>query len=298
LAEAPRFRFLGFSLFSFISEWGFGGADRRLPSTRWNSGSFVGSDLFAMIDRFASPKLTLRRAQHHIRDFNALVNEFINRKPWTYFVDKESQPGKDIHKVHFTEQLPEMLPCMLADAANNLRSVLDQIGYASAYAAKSPSLKATKFPVGPTKRDFRNNLAGGSKDLPSEIRDIFERSKAYRRGNPTLWTINEIANAKKHFALVPLKIGTMSAVFYTDHVADSPTAGLDWNARKREVTLLSVSSGTKLNIRGHFTFSIAIQGIKAIRRQSAVGFLNAAADEVERILAVSEAECRRIDLIK
>jgi hypothetical protein len=36
--------------------------------------------------------------------------------------------------------LPEMMPCILFDAANNLRSVLDQIGYAAAVVARSPGL--------------------------------------------------------------------------------------------------------------------------------------------------------------
>ena len=75
-----------------------------------------------MTDVFRSPQLTLIRAHHHIRDFRETVNRFVAEKPWTRFVDKNSNPGK-------------FLPCILFDATNNLRAVLDQVGFASAVAA-------------------------------------------------------------------------------------------------------------------------------------------------------------------
>jgi hypothetical protein len=114
-----------------------------------------------MTDVFRSPQLTLSRAHHHIRDFHETVNRFVAEKPWTRFVDKNSNPGKDLYKIKFRQQLPEMLPCILFDATNNLRAVLDHVGYASAVAARGSSLKATKFPFGPTEEEFRNNLSPG-----------------------------------------------------------------------------------------------------------------------------------------
>jgi hypothetical protein len=191
--------------------------------------------------------LTLRRAQHHIRDFKATFDKFIAEKPWTRFVDKDSDPGKDLLKIKFTQNMPEMLPCILFDAANNLRAVLDQCGYASAVASKSPSLKAIKFPFGPTEQDFRNNLAGGCKDLLPEIRAIFGNFNAYKGGNDTLWAINEIANANKHLALTPL-VANPSATFrgritirkLAAKVANPGGVGIGWDPGKNEITLMSV----------------------------------------------------------
>jgi len=149
-----------------------------------------------MTDVFRSPQLTLIRAHHHIRDFRETVNRFVAEKPWTRFVDKNSNPGKYLYKIKFRQQLPEILPCILFDATNNLRAVLDQVGYASAVAARGSSLKATKFPFGPTEEGFRNNLAGGCKDLPLEMQDLFRSFNAYKGGNDTLWSLNANANAK------------------------------------------------------------------------------------------------------
>ena len=142
-----------------------------------------------MPDFFYSPRLTLARAQHHTHDFSRIVQEFVQGKPWAYFVDKHTQPGQDLHKVQFTSDLPDMLPCVLFDATNNLRAVLDQAGYASAVAANSPPRKAVKFPFGRTVDDCRNNIAGGCKDLPPEICAIFEAAKSYKGGNNTLWAV-------------------------------------------------------------------------------------------------------------
>ncbi len=250
-----------------------------------------------MADLFYSPRLTLVNAQRHIRDFKSLVDGFIQSNPWARFIDKDSEPGMDIHKIGFTQEFPDMLPCLLFDVTNNLRAVLDQAGYASAIAAKSHSVKATKFPFGPTEDKFRQNLAGGCKDLPAEIRSIFERSNAYEGGDSTLWALNEIANAKKHLALIPLHIGGARADF-SARVPENTLIGRGkesgWDSAKKEITLLTVSAGLDPHISGRFTFDIAIQGIKVLRGQPAVGVLQTMSQKVESILVATEAECRRL----
>ncbi len=269
------------------------------------AGSLSGSDSI-MADLFYSARLTLVRAQHHIRDFNTTVNEFVNGNPWTEFIDKDSNPSQDLYKVKLTHALPEMLPCILFDATNNLRAVLDQAGYASAVAAKRPSLKAVKFPFGPTENDFRNNSAGGCKDLPSEIRTIFENSNAYKGGDSTLWALNEIANTKKHCALKPLVVANPSVFFSGESVGKggisqivSPGGfGIGWDPEKNEITLMSVPAGSNFRIDSLITFDIAIEGIDTLGSQPAIHVLNAMSQKVERILLATEAECRRLGFIK
>jgi hypothetical protein len=255
-----------------------------------------------MTDLFYSPRLTLVRAQHHIDDFNTTVRSFSDNQPWTSFIDNESKPGKDIHKIKFTQQLPDDLPCILFDVANNLRAVLDQAGYASALAAKSPLLKATKFPFGPTEEKWRNNLAGGCKDLPTEIRAIFEGFNAYKGGNDTLWALNEIANTKKHCALVPLRIARGVARFNAaipddaeiGSRVDETGAVRGWDPDKYEMTLLTVPSGLDPHISGHFAFSVAIESIETLAGKQAIGVVEAMRDEVQSVLVATERECRRL----
>lgn len=258
-----------------------------------------------MPDVFYSPRLTLVRAQQHINDFKNSVQEFTDSKPWEYRVDKESRPGQAFHKVIFTRELPEMLPCILFDATNNLRAALDQAGYASAVAAKSPSLKATKFPFGPCERDWQNNLAGGCKDLPQAIRAIFENARSYKGGDDILWAVNEIANAKKHLALRPLVITAPSAFFTARSVGPggleeivSPGGfGIGWDGNKREITLWSGPESTLVDLEANVTFTVAVDGMDVISNCQTTLFLTAAYQKIARIVADAEAECRRIGFL-
>jgi hypothetical protein len=258
-----------------------------------------------MGDVFYSPRLTLVRARRHILDFTKIVNEFVDSKPWTEFVDKDTDPSRDLYKLKFTQALPEMLPCILFDAANNLRAVLDQAGYASAVAAKSPSLKATKFPFGPTERDFKNDLARWCKDLPPEIRAIFESSNAYKTGDSTLWALNEIANDNKHCALKPLIIASPSAFFSgksvgkggIDEIVSPGGAGIGWDSEKNEITLMAALPGTNFRLGvSNLTFNIAIDDIDTLESQQAIDVLEAMAHKVEGILSATEAKCRGLGI--
>ena len=253
-----------------------------------------------MTDLFYSPRLTFARAQHHIKDFNRVVGDFVHRDTWAHVVDKDSQPGKEIHKIEFLRPTPDTLPCILFDAVNNLRAVLDQAGYAAAVAAGSPSLKAVKFPFGPTETDFRNNLAGGCKDLPPEIRALFERQNAYEGGNNALWAINEMANAKKHFALIRARIGNVSAAVSHDAGPPPGMAGefkkispaVGWDAEKNEMILIIADADA--DVRGHFAFTVVIDSIKVLARKDARHALYEMSSIVQGILLATEAECRRL----
>jgi hypothetical protein len=258
-----------------------------------------------MADVFRSPQLTFNRAQYHIRDFDAMVRDFIDSRPWAKIIDKNSYPGEELHKIRLSREFPEMLPCVLFDAINNLRAVLDQAAYASAVASNSASLKAVKFPFGPSKSDFLNNLAGGCKDLPPEIRALFKECKAYKGGNDTLWAINEIANAKKHLALIPLVIGNSIANFSVEaihqkgifEIRNFGSDALGWDREKNELKLFIVPAGSQIDVYGRISFQIAIEGIETLTDQPAIAVLDAMANIVQSIMRATEAECRRSGLI-
>jgi hypothetical protein len=251
---------------------------------------------------FHSPKLTLARADCHIDEFNEAVCRFNAERPWARFVDKDTDAGRDLHKIRLIKDPPEILSCILFDATNNLRAVLDQLGYASAVAGKSPSLKSIKFPFGSTEEKFRNNVAGGCKDLPAEIRAIFERFKGYQGGNDPLWATNEIANANKHFALNGLLIARPDAFFSArieghgtlQEIVSPGGAGIGWDAGKHEITLFAATPGSKADVHANVTASVTIDGIQIQGCDTAPSFLKAARDEVESVLMATEAECRRL----
>ncbi len=233
-----------------------------------------------------------------------IIGNFVNSKPWTYFIDKESQPGQDIYKTRFTEPLPNMLPCILFDAVNNLRAVLDQSGYASALARRQkPAPKNTAFPFGDDPAGLDNAVFGYKvcKDCPPEITALFLSFCPYKGGNDPLWALNKLCNTQKHCTLVPFAIANASATFYSeiDHggsisYVTSPLSTYGWNAAKREMTLMSMPPGKQADIRGSFSFSVAIDGVETVGGKATSIVLDAMSRIVESVLVATEAECRSL----
>jgi hypothetical protein len=257
-----------------------------------------------MTDIFYSPRLTLVRAQQHIQNFNALVNDFVDGHPWAYVPETDPDTGEHIHKIKFTRQLPQMLPCILFDIASNLRATLDQAGYSSALASGNIRLTKTNFPFADTTANLDNNIDGRRvcEDLPPEITTLFRGFKPYKGGNDPLWALNKLCNTKKHCRLVPIGI-ERALVFFTSDVIGagwssntvSPTStGLGWNAEKGEVTLQVTPPGVTPKITADVSFNIAIDGIETIVGEQAAHVLHAMSGIVERILLATEAECRSL----
>ncbi len=241
------------------------------------------------------------RAKDHISEFERKVNAYIGSKPGTYTVETDIDRVHKLHKIKLTRP-PEVLANIVFDAANNLRATLDQAGYAAAVAAKSSFLKATKFPFAPDAGHFANNLAGGCKDLPPEIRTLFGSFNSYKGGNDTLWAMNELCNTSKHLSLVPvaLKRGAMSwgKIHYTS-VAATGLPDIKWDPDKHEIVFDRSDPMTivHFDIDKNFKISVAIESIDVIRDEPAVGVLLDMASIVENILMATEAECRRMGLI-
>jgi hypothetical protein len=261
-----------------------------------------------MSNVFDSARLTLRRARFHIDNFNSIVRDFVDSRPWAYVIDGESEPGNDIHKITFRGEIPEFLPCVLFDAANNLRAVLDQAGYAAAVASGRNNPTKCKFPFGDTLTDITRHVDAGRNSfehLPKDILDLFIFFRPYKGGNDVLWAMNKLCNTKKHCRLS--RLGLCNAL--SNFIAQVPNNAKigqrvdengvirGWDGSKRELTLVTVPSGLDPQIRGHFTFDIEIDGFDAFAGKHATNVLSDMNREVERILSGTEGECRRLGFI-
>jgi hypothetical protein len=116
-----------------------------------------------MIDVFTSPRLTLDRAHHHIGDLKKQIDNFVHDKPWAYVIENDPVTRHQRHKIRFARWLPPIFPCIVFDAVNNLRAVLDQSGYASAIASGKSNPKRTNFP-------FCDDPSGLDDNISRELR--------------------------------------------------------------------------------------------------------------------------------
>jgi hypothetical protein len=275
-----------------------------------------------MHDIFESPRLTILRAQHHINDLNAKINEFVSNQPWSHKVEADPlNPAYEVHKVVFERRLPVDLPNIVFDAANNLRAVLDQCGYASAVAGGKIEPKRCQFPFGDDAAGIDAVIGRGRcKDLPPGILALFRSFSPYKGGNNALWALNRLCNTKKHCALIPFDIGRarisdgkvtqVSPVFRADgmvevtyqfnetgYIGGMSVRNRDWDRDKYEITLARIPHIISSNYKANVALNVALDGVETQSGKPAVAVLRDMMGIVDSVLSATEAECRRLRLI-
>jgi len=156
-----------------------------------------------MRDIFASAKSVLRRADHHITNLQSEIHVFTANKPYAYSVDFDSDSAAYIHKFRFSEDFADDIACLMFDAINNLRATLDQMTYAIVEkTVGDPDLKFTYFPFSDSETNFPGAKGRLKNNIPAEILTRYENFRPYKGGNNTLWSVNRMANIKKHALLI------------------------------------------------------------------------------------------------
>jgi hypothetical protein len=251
-----------------------------------------------MADLFESARGLIARAKRHIGDLDAVIKVITRPNQYTPFTEMDNDGVTQLHKIKLAGSLAET-PYMLFDAVNNLRASLDHIAYETAVlgGAREP-IKSAKFPVAITKFHWRNQ-AKGQTDIPKKIRAVFRVFKPYKRGNYTLWAVNELCNTKKHKFLIVPTIGALTLAGGSFRVYGSSASVCDdWDPDKNEIVFLRIGPGSNARYNLKLAPSVILDDVdRALRGQDPVAVLNAMASECERVLVATEAECRRIGLV-
>jgi len=195
--------------------------------------------------------------------------------------------------------LSEDIPHIVFETATNLRAALDQAAFQIAVRHTSnPEPKSAKFPFGPTKDDMLNNLKGGCKDVPPEIKLVFSASKPYKGGNDPLWALNELRNSPHHKILVPIQIGRGGTIKVSHglFIGGRSRPTWEWNSERNEIVWLRTDGGTsKYNL--DFDVGVAFDDVvEFLDQKPPVPVLNAMVRAVEKVLIMTEVESRRIGL--
>jgi hypothetical protein len=250
-------------------------------------------------DPFYSPKRTLARARHHIGDFEANITGFENGKYQSYVVERDAHGRPTRPKVKFDRDFFEQITCIAFDAANNLRSALDQAAFTAANLGGKLNPKKAYFPMGVDALGLENVIARKCGDLPAEIVSLFRGFKPYPRGNLYLPALNTLCNTQKHAHLIPfrgedLTLVTQGVVWTLKH---------RWDPEKYEIEIVSPIEPLgfmKLQAKGaaKLAFEVTFSHPEAVLGGSKpLALLHGMAREVERVLMATEGECRRIGLV-
>ena len=256
-----------------------------------------------MTDPLHSSRYSVEHAKRRIRELELEINAFFNTSPFTKVIELEKNGSEEVHKIKFVKPMPVALSGIAFDAVNNLRSALDQAGFAVALAAGKNG-KNAHFPFGDNLTEVRGRIRRRSKDIPIEIFDVMAAFKPYKGGNDLLWALNKLCNTNKHEIVVP--VATVSAGVHGKSVSYRPvtTGGtitfqpLIWDSVKDEMEFARLTLGGKLEGEFQFSFFIAIGKIEIVEGNPVLDVINAIAGEVERILMAIEGEARRIGLFK
>jgi hypothetical protein len=255
-----------------------------------------------MPDPLESSKRKLERAKEHFDDLKGKITEFINLEPYEQVVEPHpDKSGYTVHKIKLTQPLPAFIGDIAGDMVHNLRSALDNAGYAVAVAAAPPGAKEPKytaFPFAGSVSELSNSIGGRCKDIPQQIQSLFCGFQPYPRGNEYLWALNELCNTDKHKIAIP--VGQAAVAVERTSVSGTGFFSMPrphiWDSTKNEMELITLGPDAQFNYELNFRLYVALGDIKVVGGKELLRTLDAMGSIVERILMAIEAEARRIKI--
>jgi hypothetical protein len=242
-----------------------------------------------------SVRLTVRHAKDHIAELDLLTEAFFDTDPYEMVIEPDPlYPGRKIQYARIAKPLPYRIPGLASDAAVNLRSALDHIGFICARHAGGNGKKAY-FPFADTLAEVKAaaRIKGPSEQIPKPIFDYMVACQPYEGGNDTLWRLNKIANTNKHEV-------TLAAILFANQIHVSGR-GFELmtgprNSVDSKIPIQWIIPGeTQLDKDIQLTGTIKFNDFgKLTFDEPAFSFLNDSARVVERIISGVEAESIRL----
>lgn len=251
-----------------------------------------------MLDHFASSRLRISGAESDIVDIKNALEAFGERNPCSVVSELDAQRANYIHKFVFAGPLPNVVTLRAIGLIEHLRAALDICGSGAATAHGKNGKRASKFPFGDTAAEVKNNVEGGGKNLPDDIKTLFCSFKPYKGGNDLLWALNQLANCQKHDIIIPANVDMVTGTL--DRILEGEGTLLDaeWDSAKNEIpfAITAVDRG-KITYDFDLRFTIAFGEVDVVKGKPAFAVFRALIGIVTGIVDATEAECRRIGII-
>lgn len=243
-----------------------------------------------MSDPFKDSKLRCERGKENAADLKRRIRSFIKTDPYTCVVEPDPDGINEWHKIKFTKSLPDDLATVTADAVGNFRAALDKACYVIATGSNA------KFPFAESFSELQGRLK--TKDFPNDIKPLFMRFKPYKGGHDLLWALNRICNTNKHEMLSPLGVGFQIKRVVSNKVVKATDIPLGrWDSSKNEIICAVIGPDESIEYEAEFTFAVTFGEVEVVKGQPVIIVLDQLASTVDSILAIIEAEARRLGYI-
>ncbi len=251
-----------------------------------------------MTDLFESPRTRLRWAQGGLAEMQVQFRNYLKSTPDKVLIEMDANGVDYWHKMKL-EKFPDRFNELMVAIVENLRSALDQTGYAAAVASGVADPKKAYFPICKDASQFENTIKQNCADIPSDIQTLFRNFKGHPGGDELLIALNVLCGVSKHRIIRPMVQGVGGA-FYKNLTFSGGPFKLPpprWDPVKNEIKLFAVGKDTKVQYDMNISIFIAFGEIEFVAGKPMVPILNALVDKVRTVIDATEAESRRIGLI-
>jgi hypothetical protein len=169
-----------------------------------------------------APHLKLKRAEHHINDLNARINDFLAYSPPKVIISFRSESRELAIRLKENAPIPPEFSLIIGDTVHNLRSALDLTLFPMARdKARKPERIQFPFPKDGGSKAFKEACKAGQVEFAGEkVVEEIRLLKPCPTGNAVLNGIHAISNTDKHRLLVLVQsmpsfmMDTDAGIFY------------------------------------------------------------------------------------
>jgi hypothetical protein len=156
-------------------------------------------------DLFAGSEAKVRRAERLVHELEACLQQFLQNGACSVEIHEDAATGSHTLKVVASKPLPEDIPLIIGDAANNLRSSLDIL--ISAFVRKAGgNIAAASLPIHETRENLEGSLQRSEihRVRPDIAQFVLNDVKPYKDGNFSVWALSKLDNVNKHRLVIPV----------------------------------------------------------------------------------------------
>ncbi|MGB9031550.1 MAG: hypothetical protein WCC27_15625 [Acidobacteriaceae bacterium] len=195
-----------------------------------------------MSRRFVSAQLKIDRAAHHIGDFNARRNIFLEKHPCRLRPHYDPQTDYTDYMVEDVTDIDSVISLVIGDAVHNLRSALDHLATALVRDNGQLPSKQTYFPICQSFSQYKTESLGKIKGMSVADQRGINLQKPYLGGKDSFWGLHRMDISDKH-DLILTQTQCVEAINYRISDADMAAAfnpGFFGDSPSTEKKVLSV----------------------------------------------------------